>query len=173
MLALTAAATWWLGRGELFAPDEPTLEDSAVPAGYYLRGARLFGTDEDGRIVYTLSAAEAQREGDEGPIELTEVELRYTPEAQVPWRLTSDHAEVSPDLTLLTLTGDVVAVSDEGPIVIRTPSLRLDTERHIAETREAVEMEMPEGRLRSVGLTALLDEERLQLESEVHGTFVP
>lgn len=177
--ALTAAAlagatalTWWLARDEeaAFDADVPAQE---LPPGYYLRDARLMGTDERGEVTYRLSAREATQALEGDPIRLHEVTLEYTPAAEVPWRLRGDEAEVSEDLVHVHLSGNVEATSTRGPTVIRTASLRLDTGEHVARTDEPVELELPEGRLQSTGLIAWLGEERLRLESNVHGTFLP
>jgi LPS export ABC transporter protein LptC len=85
---------------------------------------------------------------------------------------------VPPGSRILDLVGDVVIVGKpqaetQSDAVVRTSRLSLDTETHIATTRERVDIDWGARRLTTTGLTADLKGERLKLESGVHGRFVP
>ncbi len=175
VLAVAAALTWWIVRDGEPREALPTATGT-TPAGFYMRGARLIGLGEDGQVLYRLDAAFGTQTAEDEPIALSEVSVDYAPTAEVPWRIEGGQAEVTPDRSFIRLFGGVVATSTgntQSPAVIRSPSLELDTETQIASTRDEVHIETPEGSLRGVGMTAWLGEDRLRLESRVHGTFTP
>lgn len=175
VLALVAMATWWVVRDGEPRDPLPTATETA-PAGFYMRGARLIGLGEDGEVLYRLSAAFGTQAAEDDPIALSGVTIDYAPAAEVPWHIEGGQAEVTPDRLRIRLFDGVVATSTgnaHSPAVIRSPSLELDTDTQIASTRDEVHVETPEGTLQGVGMTAWLREDRLKLESRVHGTFTP
>ncbi|TVQ47097.1 MAG: LPS export ABC transporter periplasmic protein LptC [Gammaproteobacteria bacterium] len=175
MLTVAAAITWWIVRNDEPREALPVATDT-TPTGFYMRGARLIGLGEDGQVLYRLHAAFGTQTTEDEPIALSEVTVDYAPTAEVPWRIEGGQAEVTPDRAHIRLFGGVVATSTgntQPPAVIRSASLALDTETQIASTRDEVHIETPEGSLQGVGMTAWLREDRLRLESRVHGTFTP
>ncbi len=176
VLTLAAALTWWLARGGDGVDDALPVADTLAPPGFYIRRARLIGLDDAGLVLYRLDAEYGSQVEPAGPIELREVSLDYTPAAEVPWRLEGRQARVPADLSEVELFDGVVATStgDSRPqAVIRTDSLRLNPHTHVAATRDPVSVRSPEGTLSGVGLTAYLQDDRLVLESEVHGVYTP
>jgi LPS export ABC transporter protein LptC len=175
ILAVLATVTWWLTRDG--QPRNGTLVDRPdAPVGFYMRGARLIGLDEQGQVVYRMSATFGTQEEAQGPIRLEEVVVDYQPAADVPWRIESRRAEVAADLNRILMFDGVVATStgdDTPPAVVRTDSLALDHATQIASTRDPVSIETPDGTLSGVGMTAWLREDRLRLEADVNGRFVP
>lgn len=176
VLTLAAALTWWLARGGDGVGDAVPVADTLTPPGFYIRQARLIGLDDAGLVLYRLDAEFGSQVEPSGPIELDEVTLDYTPAAEVPWRLEGRKARVPADLSEVELFDGVVATStgDSRPqATIRTDSLRLNPHTHIAATRDPVSVRSPEGTLSGVGLTAYLQDDRLVLESKVHGIYTP
>lgn len=175
LLAVLAAVTWWLVRdGE---PREGTQTGTLeAPAGFYMRGARLIGLDEEGRVLYRMNASFGTQTEEAAPILLDEVVVDYLPAADVPWRIEGQRAEVSADLRRVRMFDGVVATStgnEAQPAVVRTDSLALDHDTEIASTRDPVSIETPDGTLAGVGMTAWLREDRLRLEAQVRGRFQP
>ncbi|MCC5868930.1 MAG: LPS export ABC transporter periplasmic protein LptC [Gammaproteobacteria bacterium] len=176
VLTLVAALTWWLARDGDATDDALQVADTLTPPGFYIRRARLIGLDEAGLVLYRLDAQYGSQVEPSGPIELQEVTLDYTPAAEVPWRLEGRQARVPADRSEVELFDGVVATStgDSRPqATIRTDSLRLDPRTHIAKTGDPVSVRTPEGTLSGVGMTANLQEDRLVLESKVHGLYTP
>ena len=174
-LLIIAVASWYLARGNQAAEITNTISDTAF-GGFYLRSARILGTDEDGQLLYEIEAEYGeQRENNE--IELQNVRINYSSRANVPWTINADVAVISDNLGLLRLSGHVIAVSDEGfsgqVTEIRAPFLDIDPGNYKAETDARVQIRIGSRSLTATGMLALLQENRLQLKSNVSGKFVP
>jgi len=176
LLALCAAAgaSWFWNRPGENVPQ--AVRPSEVPRGYYLRDATLFGTDDDGRVIYEIRAGRAEEKPDTNDLSLERVEVQYRPATDVHWRLSASTGEAPADGSSLVLAGDVELTS--GPVdgestVIRTDRLQLDPQRYVASSEEPISVFVGEGRLDAVGIRAYLKDDRLELESEIHGNFVP
>ena len=176
--ALTAIAmlTWLWSRQGIDNEDPVAAQSAAVP-GYYLRGASILGTDEQGRALFHVQAASAEELPAENRLLLSDVAVRYQPEAQVPWVLTATEGQALLEETYLDLSGEVELTRngepDSGPMTIRTSSLRLEPETYDVRTDAPVSLWFGNRRLDAVGLNANLKAERLALESSIHGEFGP
>ncbi len=109
-------------------------------------------------------------------MQLDQVEVQYAPDERVPWTLHADTGRMDADGDMLQLRGNVVAVArSEGgeAATIRTDYLEIDPDSLVAETPRVVNIEYAEGRITATGMRAYLREDRLQLLSNVHGTFAP
>ena len=174
---LTAAAfgSWYLAQ--TISTDEVAQTISETDGGgFYLRAARILGTDETGALLYEIEAEYAeQRENRD--IELNDVHVRYAVDAEVPWTISADEATITEDRDLLRLSGHVVAISNEGfsgqVTEIRTEQLDIDPNTYQAETDERVQLRIGSRSLTGTGMLALLQENRLELKSNVSGKFVP
>jgi LPS export ABC transporter protein LptC len=175
-LAVLAAATWLFTRP---AVDEAAMEPSVerAPLGYYVRGARLVGTDEQGRIAYRLHADRLDERPDEERFALAGVSVEYAPAEQTPWRISAASGSAPRDGSLLDLAGDVVLSStpeDGGkPTRITTEQLRFSPETSSAESDDAVTIHFGDWQLQAKGLRTHLKDDTLELESDVHGKFAP
>ena len=175
LLFAAAVASWVLSRQEADTAADPSTRPAAGP-GYYLKAARILGTDADGRLLYEIQAASAQQIGD-NLIEFADVRINYTPESDVPWSVVADTASLYPDSEQLRLAGHVRAVSSEGfsgnDTEIRTEVLIINPVTYTAETEERVQIRIGPRSLTATGMIASLDENRLRLKSNVSGKFVP
>jgi len=175
-LACAAAATWYWSRPPAPAPAARAANDTA-PLGYYLRGARITGTDDDGRITYMLTAEHAEERPAEERLELLGVRIDYRPESEVSWQVRAARAAAPKSGSHLELSGEVELrdepVDGRPPTVIRAETLRLAPDEYVAETSAPIEVTIGNDVLRAVGLKADLKHDHLQLESEGHGRFVP
>ncbi len=148
----------------------------AVRSGFYLRTARILGTDINGKLLYEIEADFAEQLSDD-LIELQNVRIKYSAGSKVPWKLTADTASISGDLELLELRGNVIATSAEGfsgnITEIRTQYLKLDPKQFRAETDLRVQVRIGSRSLTATGMLALLQENQITLKSNVSGKFVP
>jgi LPS export ABC transporter protein LptC len=75
------------------------------------------------------------------------------------------------------LRGHVRAVSPQGSPAgdteIRTQYLELDPQRYVAETDERVQIRIGTRSLTATGMLASLNDNRVELKSNVSGKFVP
>ena len=176
--ALTAIAmlTWLWSRQGIEDEGPATVMGAAAP-GYYLNGASILGTDEQGRALFHVQAARAEELPAEQRLLLSDIAVRYQPDTEVPWVLTATQGQAFLEQTYLDFSGEVELTrsepSDSGPMLIRTSSLRLEPETFDVRTDGPVSLYFDDRRLDAVGLSANLKAERLALESNVHGVFGP
>lgn len=175
-LALAAAATWVL----TWQPEQRSapVEDAGTSQslGYYLRGARMVGTDEEGRVSYRIFAERLDELPDEGRLELTGVDVEYQPVDETAWSISAAKASSPKDVEWLELMGDVElrsATDDSEPVTVVTQKLVFWPDTSNAESDERVEIKVGNWRFSGEGLRADLKGDSLKLESEVHGTLVP
>lgn len=174
-LLIIAIGSWYLARSNRGPEITQTVTDTTF-GGYYLRSVRILGTDDNGQLLYEIEAAYAeQRENSE--IELQNVRIDYSPGADVPWTINADVATIGDGQNLLRLSGNVIAVSDEGfsgqVTEIRAPVLEIDPNEYTAATDSRVQIRIGSRSLTATGMLALLQENRLQLKSNVSGKFIP
>ena len=174
-LSACALGSWYLSRTGLSKPPASAVVDQAHQ-GYYLKSARILGTGPDGSLLYEIEAAHAEQKSD-NRIEFAQVHISYSPESDVPWSVDADMATIYPDKPEVLLEGHVRAISSRGSsdndTEIRTQSLKLDPDRHIAQTDARVQIRIGARSLTATGMLASLRENRLELRSNVNGKFVP
>lgn len=173
LLSLTAAASlsWYFSR----PPAEPprVTDGDAPPLGYYLRDATLLGTDESGRLLYRIHAAEAvaDRRGD--GLAMTDVRVEYVDEQAVDWSISAERAVTPGDRSTVEL--EQVRLAREGAAgreeTVVAPHLRLDPDEYFASTDAPVEVRTGRAVVRGVGLDAWLREDRIDVKSEIHGSY--
>lgn len=175
ILLIATIGSWYLSRGD--RPSEITQTIVATHSGgFYLRGVRVLGTDVDGQLLYEIEAEYAEQQENKD-IELQNVRINYSSSANVPWTINADTATISHAESTLRLSGHVIAVNEEGlagqVTEIRTPVLNIDPGKYQAETDSRVQIRIGSRSLTATGMLALLQENKLQLISNVSGKFVP
>jgi len=175
ILVIAAIGSWYLSRGDRPSEITQTIVDTNS-GGFYLRGARILGTDIDGELLYEIEADYAEQKENKD-IELQNVRINYSSSANVPWTINADAATISDSESILRLSGHVIAISDEGlsgqVTEIRAPVLNIDPGMYMAETDSRVQIRIGSRSLTATGMLALLQENKLQLISNVSGKFVP
>lgn len=92
-----------------------------------------------------------------------------------PWSLTAEQGRIGQD-GIATLTTDVRVYQEsakQGLIEILTSELLIKTAEQYAETDKAVNMRAQQGHLDTIGMKAFLSEDRIELLSQVRGTYEP
>lgn len=177
VLLLTAAAvgSWFLTRS-LQGPEQSDDSRSAFQEGYYFREARILGTGADGKLLYRIEAERAQQR-DGRKVAFENVRIVYTPAAAVPWTLIADTALIADDQNSISLSGNVRAVrSDTGSETateVRTQYLELQPAKYSAYTDRRVQIIMDAQEISATGMSASLQDNRLELLSNVSGKFSP
>lgn len=100
----------------------------------------------------------------------------YQPDGQTrEWRLQAEQGWVAADQQSVRLEGEVTmtraAASGKPPITIVTRDVLVRPGEHYAETAAPTRALTPDGEFRAVGVRAWLDQERLELLSEVRGVY--
>lgn len=175
VLLLVALGTWYLASSLRSTETTEAVSNGAIE-GFYLKSARILGTDLDGQLLYEIEADFVeQKESNE--IAMQNVQISYTTDSQVPWTISADEATISEDQSLVRLSGHVIAVSDagfEGRVTeIRAPHLDIEPTIYRARTDSRVQIRIGSRSLTATGMLALLQENQLQLRSNVSGKFVP
>jgi LPS export ABC transporter protein LptC len=95
----------------------------------------------------------------------------------VPWSLTATRASRTKSDAMLDLEGEVelrsVPADGARVFVLTTARLRFDPGRSWVESDQRVDLRVGGLALSGVGLGANLNDEKLQLKSEVHGEIAP
>ncbi|MGB5333479.1 MAG: LPS export ABC transporter periplasmic protein LptC [Woeseiaceae bacterium] len=177
LVVMTAAAlgSWYLARSDR-SGDSDALPYEPAYRGYYLKSARILGTAENGDLLYEIEAERAEQQTDRR-IEFTDVRIRYSPGSEIPWTVNADAATLSEDSPRITLRGHVRATSNAGSseneTEIRTQYLELDPERFVAETDQRVQIRIGARSLTATGMLASLNDDRIELKSNVRGKIAP
>jgi LPS export ABC transporter protein LptC len=165
----------FVGGGSYEARPE-TVAPTEQP-GYFLTGANITDTAEDGSPRVRIRAARIEQVPAADSVELTTLSLTYTATGERDWIVTADHGLVPEATKTVHLDGNVRIhgiVADTGPeAVIETGTLDFDTESSIARTNDDVRVVMGTRALTARGLNADLKQHRVRLESRVHGQFPP
>ena len=173
VLAGLAAISWWLNR----EPSEwPGVDQRPPPDGFYMNEAEITTAGPDGLPRYRVIADEIRQLSLGGPTRLREVRVEYNIYSPNPWLLTAPAGELSADQALLELWGGVEVIGESGDherTSLHTERLEVDTTAHVARTADPVDLGVGPQRISGTGMVANLLEERLQLQSEVHGRFSP
>ena len=177
LLVLTAGAlgSWYLARPDKSRAPE-TLPYESLHRGYYLKSARILGTGENGNLLYEIEADRAEQQTDKS-IEFTDVHIRYSPESEIPWTVHADAATLREGSPRISLRGHVRAISagriSDDDTEIRTQYLELDPDRFVAETEERVQIRVGARSLTATGMLASLNDDRIELKSNVRGKIAP
>jgi lipopolysaccharide export system protein LptC len=173
-LSAVAIGSWYLARPH--SPDgEAPLFDTAHQ-GYYLKNARILGTGENGSLLYEIEAVHAEQQADDR-IEFSDVRIQYSPDSGVPWVVIADEATLREGDPQIILRGHVKIHnnSEDGDqeAEIRTKYLELDPKLFVAETEERVQLRFGSRSVTATGMLASLNDDRIELKSNVRGKIVP
>ncbi len=175
VLLVIASGTWYMARSLRSTEITETVSNGSVE-GFYLKSARILGTDTSGRLLYEIAADFVEQKVN-NEIAMQNVQISYSAGSQVPWTINADEATISDDQRLVRLSGHVVAISNagfEGQVTeIRTRHLDIEPTTYRAETDSRVQIRIGSRSLTATGMLALLQENQLQLRSNVSGKFVP
>jgi lipopolysaccharide export system protein LptC len=172
------AVGWLALHSQQSGPAAPaTASTYAQSPGYSARDAVLIETGADGRPMYTLRAAEIRQQPGAQVAVLDQVRMQFRDAAGNLWQGRADQGRVLGDASLIDLSG-MVAISGQlpgaaMPAEIESDRLSVDVRREIVTTSDEVTIDWDGQQLRARGLVARLREQRLKLESSVHGTYRP
>ncbi|MBT8136891.1 MAG: LPS export ABC transporter periplasmic protein LptC [Gammaproteobacteria bacterium] len=172
---LAATVTTWIVVQQR-QPRQPQRE-AAPPGGYYLRDAVVEGMSPAGERLYTLRAVQITQQPASGAVSMQTVDLEYSSGGPQPWHLQADAGSINEAGDLIELFGNVriEEMLFVGPqtTVVTTPELDVDVRAHLATSEQDVRIERGNYVITAVGLRADLKDQKLKLQSEVHGRFLP
>lgn len=175
VLLVVASGSWYLA-GSLKTPEIVQTTADGSGDGFYLKSARILGTDDQGQLLYEIEAEYVEQQPNR-EIVMKNVRITYAAASNVPWTIIADEATISEDQNLIRLSGHVSALSNEGfagqVSEIRSEQLVIEPTAYRAETDQRVQIRIGSRSLTATGMLALLQDNRLQLKSNVSGKFVP
>ena len=177
VIALLAIA-WLALNGESRGPSVPaTATVSTQNPGYSARDAVLIETGADGRPVYTLRAAQMREQPASRVAVLDQVEMQFRDADGHLWNGRANEARVTDEAARVNLAGDVVLSGllpgNTEPFRISTDRLNVDTRAEIVGTPDEVTIDWGGGELHARGIIARLRDQRIRLESQIHGRYAP
>jgi len=174
-LLLVAGLTLFLGKRGGVTEQAQASREPPQP-GYFMTDAEIVEMGTDGAPRYRVSAARIVQDPTDLSVSLKDMKLIFRSESQQQWTLTADSGFVPPGSRTIDLVGDVqvdgLPMQGTVPAVLRTERLKVDTVANLATTKSRVDIVWGNRRISSVGLKADLNDQKLQLESSVHGRFV-
>lgn len=180
--AVLAALALIVGVVLLSGPQREALAPSAAGApshdpGYGASDARLVQTGADGQPLYTLDAAQITQAADQSTVQLQKVQLGFRAANGDRWTAHAQRGELGQSTGVVQLEGNVQVTGllpgTEDPAEISTESLSFDTRSQVVTTPEPVTLTISGHELHARGLVAQLKQGRVQLESAVHGSYLP
>lgn len=157
-----------------FAPT--TVDRSSAEPGYSARKATLVETGPDGRPIYTMNAEVIRQRPGDG-VDFEQVQMSFRDQADNLWTARADRGQLGQDTSKVNLAGNVhvdgLLPHSTASADLATEQLAVDTQADIVSTAEPVTLNWAGRELKSNGLVATLNERRVLLESNVHGSFLP
>jgi lipopolysaccharide export system protein LptC len=145
--------------------------------GYSALNARLIQTGADGQPIYTLDAAQIQQQPNQSTVDMQQVQLGFRDDTGNHWTAHSKSGELGQNTGIVELDGDVhvsgTVPGTQDAMEILSERLAFDTHAQLVTTADPVTILMTGRKLDATGLSASLKERVVQLESNVHGTFLP
>lgn len=174
IFALIAVVVAALGYWNL-APDSARVtqqsgDDNVVD--FYVMGARTVQFQDDGKVHYRMTADKLEH------VKSTDITLVDTPKldlyrgTELPWKVTSQRAEVSPGGVEVELIDDVrIARTDakNRPTIITSSRMTVIPDKEYAQTEQAVRIVAANGVTTAQGMKAYLNDGRMLLQSNVRG----
>ena len=172
-IALVALGTWLIN--EKIKPKKPVMNEmvKATENRFYSKSTKIINTDGSGMHLFTLDADYVEQESSE-VIKFYDVTISYSPQSKIRWVLKSDSATKNRSDEYFILEGNVSA-SDMNEMsnssVIKTDQLQIDPRTHSVKTDRTVDITIDNNVLSARGMLAILNENKLELISEINGSF--
>jgi len=172
------ALAWLALNGETRGPAVPaTATVSSQTPGYSARDAVLIETGPDGVPMYTLHAAQIRELPASRVALLNQIDMQFREADGQQWNGRADTARVIDEAARVDLKGNValsgLLPGNAQPVRITTERLSVDTHAAIVGTRDEVTIDWVGGQLHARGIVARLRDQRIRLQSQVHGHYAP
>ena len=169
-LAGAALLTWVFAR----VAEEPAVagtDSDRLPEGYYLLGALMSFTNDEGQTYYRIHAERVEQLAEDESFVLEDIRVEYAPETDVHWNITAARGLAPASRDLLHLQEDVrMAYSPDASqeeTVFETDDLRLYATSYLATTDQQVTMRRNGSEVTATGLELNLETDYWMLNSDV------
>ena len=175
LLLAAASGLYWVDTLRRGTPERPTAASGEREPEAYFTGFTLREHDQVGEAGYTLRGRRLTR-FDDGTSGIAQPDLEYRAVDGPPWLVTARSGRIAADGDRIDLVHDVVidrAPGASSPVTLRTQRLVVFAEAGRAETDQRVDAEGPGWRTRGTGMTAWLEQDRVELHAEVASRYDP
>lgn len=174
MAGITAVLILVFMLGYLDSGAPPSLLDTAdkkPPVKFFLSDASSVEFDEQGLLDFTLTSQTIRHNPDDNSAQLTAPHLEVYQDGAVQWITDAQLGMISSDGKRIRLQQRVVIQSADEQSVMTTPTLTIFPEKKLAKTKQPVTLRNPHGFTRSIGLTADMNQKRIDLHQQVRGQY--
>jgi LPS export ABC transporter protein LptC len=145
--------------------------------GYSAQDATLIQTGEDGRDLYTVRAGTVTQQPGSPEIALQDVQMAFRDENGHLWNGRANEGRILDDAARIDLAGAVTLTGllpgSDKPAEITTEKLSMNRRNDLVTTQSPIALDWSGQTVHARGLTARLKDQRLKLESDVHGRYSP
>ncbi len=175
VLVLLVAVGWWVLDEDTHDPVPADPEEMAERPDYFMEDFTLDATGDDGVRRYRLQSPSMEHFIGDDLWLLEHPEVTYFADTGEPWRMRAERGRAWNNVEDVHLEGEVQIRRSGGehnlPANMDTSEVFLKPERRYAETDEHAVYWRTDARLEGVGVRAWLDEDKLELLSEVRGRY--
>ncbi len=146
--------------------------DGDAAVDFYVIGARTVQYQDDGKLHYRMSADKLEHVKASDITLVSQPKLDLYRGSDLPWKVTSQRAEVSPGGVEVELIDDVrIARTDAKgrPTIITSSRMTVIPDKEYAQTQQAVRIVAANGVTTAQGMKAYLNDGRMLLQSNVRG----
>ena len=171
LMAVGAGA--YYGWGGL-APDTATTDAGNGP-DYIVEQVKLWQTDANGHLLRQMQGRELTHHAAPEHFHLTQPDVQLYSQNKPLWRLTAAQADSPNPATDIWLSGNVVAVRQQGsePLRLETSRLHANPRGDRLDSPAAVRIISPRGTMTGVGLNVDLKAQSVELNSAVEVNYAP
>jgi len=175
ILMIATFGSWIISKSIEVENTKQRETQGRVENRFYLNSTKILNTGNTGIYLFTLEADYAEQESDD-LIKFYDVRIAYTPESKISWHLTASTAVKKNNEDFFLLEGNVVATNSKATnerTIIYSDELRINPKTYQVNTNTQVNIKLGDHDLSAKGMVAILNENKLELKSEINGTFFP
>jgi lipopolysaccharide export system protein LptC len=173
-VAAVVALGWWLQEQITRPPQSAASREERAP-DYYLDDFTLIDINRQGQPRSRLSAKRMTHYAYDDHAELTQPRLQFYPHSGAPWHVRAQRGRVSDNNKLVDLLGAVhverPASADNRPVTVDTRDLAVYPAESYATSKAQTVIRSQGSMLEGVGMRAWFTQQRLQLLSQVRGSY--
>lgn len=172
LVGLFGALGYWNIRPESFMEHPTASPNNADQIDFYVTNAQTFQFQADGSLHYEMTAERLEHDKNTDISYLTTPLMDIYRGTDLPWKVKSLRAEVSPGGVEVELIDEVKINRTDAkgrPTILTTTRLTVFPDKQYAQTQQAVRIEAANGITTAQGMKAYLNDGRMHLLSKVRG----
>lgn len=173
-VAAVVVLGWWL-QEQITRPPKPAANAEKRAPDYYLDDFTLIAMNRQGQPRSRLSAKRMSHYAYDDHAELTQPRVLFYPHDGAPWHVRAEQGRVSDNNKLVNLLGPVQierpASADNRPVTVNTRDLAVYPSESYATSEAHTVIRSQGSMLEGVGMRAWFARQRLELLSQVRGSY--